>query len=431
MEEIQDDIDLRSEAVRDFMDRPPKWLIRWGTLSLCFVLMVAFAVSWLIHYPTIVRADFRLISSNLPKPVVLKTDGRIEVLFVKENQSVKAGEILAYVESTSRHQEILDLEKELNQIRNVVEQNDFSKLGGIKLNSFEHLGEVQTPYQNFQQVYVQVRMLYADRFYDRKKKLLMSDIKRAELMDQQLNEQRSIYTRDSELADQEYKISKKLHAGKVIPDIEIYREESKALAKLLPAKNIETLRITNDNQKNTKINDLLELDRTVEEQTENFGQALNTLRSAIESWRSRYLLVSPQAGNVFFSTTLQEKQSLKAGVEVMYIGSGTSQYMGEIRIPQINSGRVNIGQRVLVKFQGYPFEEYGAVEGNVTSIAKVPSEDNTYFLATVSLPDGLKTNFNKSLVYKTGMAASAEIVTEDLRLIERLFYQIRRILLTR
>ncbi len=203
------------------------------------------------------------------------------------------------------------------------------------------------------------------------------------------------------------------------------------MAKLLPAKNIETLRITNDNQRNAKVNDLLELDRTVEEQTANFGQALNTLRSAIESWKSRYLLIAPQAGNVFFSTTLQEKQSLKAGVEVMYIGSGTSYYLGEIRIPQINSGRVNIGQRVLVKFQGYPFEEYGAVEGNVTSIAKVPSEDNTYFLATVSLPDGLKTNFNKSLVYKTGMAASAEIVTEDLRLIERLFYQIRRILLTR
>ena len=169
MEEIQDDIDLRSEAVRDFMDQPPKWLIRWGTLSLCFVLMVAFALSWLIHYPTIVRADFRLISNNLPKPVILKTDGRIEALFVKENQRVKAGDILAYVESTSRHQEILDLEKELNQIRNVVEQNDFSKLGGIKLNSFEHLGEVQTPYQNFQQVYVQVECCMQTGFMTERK----------------------------------------------------------------------------------------------------------------------------------------------------------------------------------------------------------------------------------------------------------------------
>ena len=44
-------------------------------------------------------------------------------------------------------------------------------------------------------------------------------------------------------------------------------------------------------------------------------------------------------GKCILSTTLQEKQSFKAGVEVMYIGSGTSQYMGEVRIPQINSGK--------------------------------------------------------------------------------------------
>jgi hypothetical protein len=250
-------------------------------------------------------------------------------------------------------------------------------------------------------------------------------------MDKHLDEQREIYLRDSELAENEYNVNKKLHTGKVIADIDIYREESKALAKQLPIKNIETLRINNDTQKNTKVNELLELDRAVHEQTENFGQAINTLRSAIESWKSRYLLIAPETGTVFFATTLQEKQSLKAGVEVMYIGTGTKNYMGEIRIPQVNSGKVILGQRVLVKFQGYPFEEYGAVEGRVTSIAKMPSQDNTYFLATVSLPYGLQTNFKKMLVYKTGMAASCEIITEDLRLIERLLYQVRRVLLTR
>lgn len=111
MEEIQDDVDVRSEVVRDFMDRPPSWLIRWGTLSLCVVLIAAFAISWFVHYPTIVRTDFRLISSNLPKAVLLKTDGRIEKLFVKENQKVKVGEILAYIESTSNHQQILPWKK--------------------------------------------------------------------------------------------------------------------------------------------------------------------------------------------------------------------------------------------------------------------------------------------------------------------------------
>jgi len=314
----------------------------------------------------------------------------------------------------------------LNEIKTLVIGKDFSHLSLVRLNNFEHLGEVQSAYQSFQQIFVQIRTLYGDGFYAKKRRLLLNDIERSATTAKQLDEQRVIYLRDSELAEKEYNINKKLHSGKVIADVDIYREESKALAKLLPIKNVETLLLNNDNQKNLKVNEILELDRTVHEQTENFGQALNTLRSAIELWKSRYLLTAPETGNVFFATTLQEKQSLKAGIEVMYIGNGTKNYMGEIRIPQINSGRVREGQRVLVKFQGYPFEEYGAVEGNITNIAKVPSQDNTYFLATMSLPSGLKTNLKKTLVYKTGMTASAEIVTEDLKLIERLFYQIRR-----
>ena len=98
----------------------------------------------------------------------------------------------------------------------------------------------------------------------------------------------------------------------------------------------------------------------------------------------------------------------------------------KISIPQTNFGKVKKGQRVLVKFQGYPFEEFGAVEGQVATIAQVPTADNQSFMAVVSLPNGLKTSSNKRIVYKTGMTASAEIITEDLRLIERIFYQLKR-----
>nr|MCU0341918.1 hypothetical protein [Spirosomataceae bacterium] len=85
-------------------------------------------------------------------------------------------------------------------------------------------------------------------------------------------------------------------------------------------------------------------------------------------------------------------------------------------------------QKVLIKFQGYPFEEYGAVEGQIKSISQVPTTDNLFFIAIVSLPNDLKSNSNKQLSYKSGMEASAEIITEDLRLVERIFYQLKRTL---
>ncbi|GAB2580140.1 hypothetical protein GCM10027190_32210 [Spirosoma areae] len=97
-----------------------------------------------------------------------------------------------------------------------------------------------------------------------------------------------------------------------------------------------------------------------------------------------------------------------------------------MRVPQQNAGKVQIGQAVLVKFAGYPYQEFGAVRGRITAIADIPLKDGV-FLANVQLLSGLKTTYGKQLAYKTGMSATADIITEDNRLLEKLFYQLRKV----
>jgi len=46
-------------------------------------------------------------------------------------------------------------------------------------------------------------------------------------------------------------------------------------------------------------------------------------------------------------------------------------------------------------------------------------------LKDLALTNGLVTNYHKTLDFKPQMQGSAEIITEDLRLLERLFYQYR------
>jgi hypothetical protein len=48
-------------------------------------------------------------------------------------------------------------------------------------------------------------------------------------------------------------------------------------------------------------------------------------------------------------------------------------------------------------------------------------------LIDVSLPNGLQTSYKKQIVFQQEMTGTADIVTEDLRLIERLLYQFRAI----
>ena len=50
------------------------------------------------------------------------------------------------------------------------------------------------------------------------------------------------------------------------------------------------------------------------------------------------------------------------------------------------------------------------------------------YLLDVTLPKKLITTYNKEIEFKQEMQGSAEIITEDLHLIERLFYQFKDIL---
>ena len=67
------------------------------------------------------------------------------------------------------------------------------------------------------------------------------------------------------------------------------------------------------------------------------------------------------------------------------------------------------------------------LQGEVTSISLTPDNEG-FYLIDVSLPKYLITSYNKEIPFRQEMIGTAEIITEDLRLLERLFYQFRQIL---
>lgn len=127
-----------------------------------------------------------------------------------------------------------------------------------------------------------------------------------------------------------------------------------------------------------------------------------------------------------FPSTLPENQVVAVGEELFYVAPPSTNYFGGLRVPQQNAGKVRVRQTVLIEFAGFPYQEYGAVRGRITAIADIALKDSV-FLARVVLPNGLQTTYGKSLTIRTGMAATAEIITDDSRLLEKLVYQLRKI----
>lgn len=169
----------------------------------------------------------------------------------------------------------------------------------------------------------------------------------------------------------------------------------------------------------------MELDKRIEEQSSMFLQALNSLRSVIDEWKNQYLITAPYDGRVVFAGILQENQSLAAGQQLFYIQPENTSFFGELMVSQASFGKIEEGQPVQVRFSGYPYHEYGSVFGRVDYFSDFPVRDSLFF-AKVSFPDGLVTNYGREITPRNGMTGQAEIITQDMRLLERVVNNITK-----
>lgn len=152
---------------------------------------------------------------------------------------------------------------------------------------------------------------------------------------------------------------------------------------------------------------------------------LHSLKNAIKKWENKYLLESTINGQIFFTEEWNPNEKIEIN-DLLFsiVPKNNSEYICEIKVPMINYSKLKIGQSVNINLIGY--SDYGDLKGKITKIAPIADNEGTYHVVT-SLENGLKTSINKKIVLRQEMLGTAVIITEDLRLIERVFYRFKQI----
>jgi HlyD family secretion protein len=80
--------------------------------------------------------------------------------------------------------------------------------------------------------------------------------------------------------------------------------------------------------------------------------------------------------------------------------------------------------------QNFPENEYGILRGTVRNISLTPVQtgEMAYYSVEITLNEGLITTYKKELPYLSDMQGQADIITEDLSLLERLVLPVKKIL---
>jgi len=106
------------------------------------------------------------------------------------------------------------------------------------------------------------------------------------------------------------------------------------------------------------------------------------------------------------------------------INPSNTRYYAQAFLPQENFGKIRSGQKVQLRFDAYPYEEYGSLDGRLVYISSVPADSG--YLANIQLPSELITDIKNRIQYRSGLKAKALIITKNARLLQRLYWSITK-----
>jgi len=429
MAENNTTFDLRSEEVQDILTRVPHWMIRWGTVLIFAIIVMLFFVSWFLKYPDVVSTEIVITTTIPPEKVVAKTTGRIEAILVKDKATVIENTILAIIENNSNYKDVFIL-------KNCVENFD---LNGVKKFPFQllekaQLGDVESAYAIFQKEYLaeelntQLRPFQIENIAQHSENTQIKE--RLKLLEQQ----KTINENELQLQKNDVNRFEVLYTKGVVSTQDF---ENKKLGYLQADKNYKSLLSSIsqlkssliDNTKSSQSSQIngtketINLDRSV---TQSFYQ----LKKTIKDWELAYTLKTSISGVVTFLQVWTKNQTISSGDNVFSIIPTIKEgYVGKVKAPVLNSGKIKIGQKVNIRLFNFPDREFGVLTGKVSNISLVPDKDGN-LLIDVSLPKGLESSYKKQIPFQQEMKGTANIVTEDLRLLERILYQFRDIFKT-
>lgn len=419
------EIELRSEEVQDILTRMPHWMVRWGNAVILIIIVLVLFFSWFVKYPEIVTTQITITTQIPPEKLVAKSSGKIEKILVKDRSIVTEDTPLAVIENPADYTDVFLLKSVIDNIKTNQENFNFPLEKLPVLN----LGTIESAYALFEKDYMAYKLNKDLEPYQIDIRAQNTETSQQHERLKLLIEQKEIGRRELQYKKQELERNRKLHEKGVISTQEW---EQKNVEYLQHEKNSNSLE-SQISQLRSSLNDLNRDKRTTTVNQSRDGINLlrnailsfNQLKKAITEWELAYVLRSSISGQVSFMQIWTENQTTNAGENTfVIIPQAQSDLIGKIKAPLLNSGKIKTGQEVNIRLTNYPDREFGILKGTIKSISLTPDKDNN-LLIDVSLPNGLETSYHKKIVFQQEMSGTADIITEDLRLIERLLYQFR------
>ncbi|MFO7617191.1 MAG: HlyD family efflux transporter periplasmic adaptor subunit [Bacteroidales bacterium] len=243
-------------------------------------------------------------------------------------------------------------------------------------------------------------------------------------------QQRLIRSEELTIEEKQFNRMRDLYESGAISSSEFESAKSRFLKASYELESARTILAQSQIQIDLLQNQAIDLQEEYEEvraqKVNAVAEALEMVAGMVQDWKLNYAFFSPVSGTVSLTRFWSENQFVKAGDRIMTILTGEpGPLTGRLLLPLRGAGKVQVGQKVLVRIDRYPYMEYGMLTGRVESVSEVA--DQEHYSVEVVFPDGLLTTYRKMLELSQGMTGSAEIITGELSLLVRIINPVRNL----
>ena len=469
-----------SPTMQSLLDEPPSNLpmkfIAGGIIFCLFFILWA----WFGKIDKVGKAQGRLVPRGEAYKVESIESAKISEIAVKEGQQVRAGQLIARLDSEQETREVERLkdlvsayELELNQKQNLLEKAELetktdrmiaesevqgqqsavesaiaklkvsrdslerrqselkaqlSRQGNVENLSTldgEKLGQLEEELKEHEQRLERLKPL-AEQGAISQEAVFQAQQSKRETEKQLIEYRQGIISNTEEQIFRSGQASREIEASiaEIQGQLVSEQKEIEQLEAQLTQKKGDRQRIELEAQQ--KAEQLrLEIGQTQSKITETKNQ-LASATSRLEKTALR----SPVAGTVLSFNVTNTGKVVQSGETVAEIAPKNAKLVLSAALPDREAGFVKKGMPAQVKFDAYSYQDYGMIPGKVISVSPDAKTDETLgavYRVNIELERDYVTDRLKKVLFKPGQTATADIVIRKQRIIDILLEPIKKL----
>lgn len=405
-----------SISLQNLLDQPPAnlplRLLAAGILFCC----IAVAWAWTGRVQEVSRAQGRLVPDGEVYKVQPVVQGEIDSVNVEEGQHVKAGQVLLKLDDRLAQTEVENLEQNLTAYRLQLAQTQ----GLINQTRMEAQTRRAITTAEIQAQEATIAQAKADAATSRE---LIAQLTSETVAHQaRLTRLQPLVQAGALSTEHLFNVEEALRENqRTVTQNQGKLQQSLAQANQLQAEL---------NQKRSEgQQSILEVQQQLQQlqiQADQLQAKITETENGLKAARTRLeqmFLYAPVDGTVSSLAIHKAGEFMQPGQTVAEIAPDGAPLVLSATLPNQEAGFVKLGMPVQIKFDAFPYQQYGIVSGTVKSIspdAIVDEKLGTVYRVEIKLDQSSISDpeHHQALQFKAGQTANAEIVTRQRRIVD-------------